>query len=338
MVNKPNLDNLFSFQPTDYLQERKSLHMIKRSESISLISLKILTGLDNTTLKRILSLTSLDLIYEETSKLNPGAFWDKDDFLKLYLVTMRKIDRITEKEPEAIIFDCDGTLVNTEEINDITLHKIGAKRNIPYNAVDKIINATKGMMFREPFFSTIREINRNFITEPDDFRQEYRAISRTLKRELGIQPSTGSTNIIQSGIEFIVASNTPKIIMEENARALQIPSHKMLSAHDLPDKKGKPSPKLFLLAAEKLNSTPDKTLVIEDSKTGIEAGLKGGFEVIIFNNGSNQEIISQYPELLSISDLSVLQYIIRHKDIFSQEEAIKRKVLANLQRTLNDNN
>ena len=307
---------------------------LKRSKSIRFINLKILTQLDNIEIKKIIKTENLDLIYKQISRLNPTAFRDKKDFFKLFLSTKVKIERILEKEPEAIIFDCDGTLVNTEEINDITLHKIGEKKSISHQIVEKIISATKGMMFQDKYFSTINQIDRNFATEPNEYRKEYRIISRMIKRELGIKATTGSKKIIKSGINFIVASNTPKIIMEENSRALKIPKDKMLSAHDLPSKEGKPSPELFLLAAEKMNSKPAKTLVIEDSTTGIQAGLKGGFEVIIFNNGSNQEVINQFPDLLSISDLSILKYIIRHKHIFTKEnitDTIKR--LEGLQKT-----
>ena len=329
---KYSLQEEHNFQ--NNFQNLDDFQNLKRSKSIRFINLKILTQLDNIEIKKIIKTENLDLIYKQISRLNPTAFRDKKDFFKLFLSTKVKIERILEKEPNSIIFDCDGTLVNTEELSDITFQKIGEERKVSFDIVNRIINATKGMMFQEAFFSTIEEISTEFITEQNDFRREYRRISQEIKKELGIKPTTGSKKIIKSGINFIVASNTPKIIMEENSRALKIPKDKMLSAHDLPSKEGKPSPELFLLAAEKMNSKPAKTLVIEDSTTGIQAGLKGGFEVIIFNNGSNQEVINQFPDLLSISDLSILKYIIRHKHIFTKEnitDTIKR--LEGLQKT-----
>ena len=51
--------------------------------------------------------------------------------------------------------------------------------------------------------------------------------------------------------------------------------------------RGKPAPDLFLYAAEKMGAKPDRTLVIEDSLTGIRAGLAAGMTVWRFVGGSH---------------------------------------------------
>lgn len=43
----------------------------------------------------------------------------------------------------------------------------------------------------------------------------------------------------------------------------------------------KPDPELFLTAAKKLGQLPEHCLVLEDSLNGIEAALRGGFEVVM---------------------------------------------------------
>ena len=52
-------------------------------------------------------------------------------------------------------------------------------------------------------------------------------------------------------------------------------------------KRGKPAPDLFLYAAEKMGARPERTLVIEDSLTGIGAGLAAGMTVWRFVGGSH---------------------------------------------------
>lgn len=44
---------------------------------------------------------------------------------------------------------------------------------------------------------------------------------------------------------------------------------------------GKPAPDSFLKAAEMLGVTPERTVVIEDAISGVEAGVQGGFGLVI---------------------------------------------------------
>jgi beta-phosphoglucomutase-like phosphatase (HAD superfamily) len=50
---------------------------------------------------------------------------------------------------------------------------------------------------------------------------------------------------------------------------------------------GKPAPDLFLHAAQACGADPAQCLVIEDSLTGIRAGLAAGMEVWRFTGGSH---------------------------------------------------
>ena len=51
--------------------------------------------------------------------------------------------------------------------------------------------------------------------------------------------------------------------------------------------RGKPAPDLFLYAAQRLTTEPDRCLVIEDSPAGIEAAIAAGMTAIGFCGGSH---------------------------------------------------
>jgi HAD superfamily hydrolase (TIGR01509 family) len=51
--------------------------------------------------------------------------------------------------------------------------------------------------------------------------------------------------------------------------------------------RGKPAPDLFLFAAEKMQADPQRTLVIEDSVSGVTAGKAAGMTVWGFVGGSH---------------------------------------------------
>lgn len=44
---------------------------------------------------------------------------------------------------------------------------------------------------------------------------------------------------------------------------------------------GKPDPAVFLEAARRLGSTPERTAVVEDALSGVEAGARGGFALVV---------------------------------------------------------
>ena len=54
-------------------------------------------------------------------------------------------------------------------------------------------------------------------------------------------------------------------------------------------KRGKPAPDLFLYAAEKMRADPRRTLVIEDSVSGVRAGKAAGMTVWGFVGGSHYQ-------------------------------------------------
>jgi beta-phosphoglucomutase-like phosphatase (HAD superfamily) len=53
--------------------------------------------------------------------------------------------------------------------------------------------------------------------------------------------------------------------------------------------RGKPAPDLFLYAAEKMQADPGRTLVIEDSVSGVSAGKAAGMTVWGFIGGSHYQ-------------------------------------------------
>jgi beta-phosphoglucomutase-like phosphatase (HAD superfamily) len=64
----------------------------------------------------------------------------------------------------------------------------------------------------------------------------------------------------------------------------------IISLHDRTDLEHKPEPDGYLTAIKELNSTPSKTLVLEDSNAGIQSGKSAGAYVI----GLRQNLVGGY--------------------------------------------
>jgi beta-phosphoglucomutase-like phosphatase (HAD superfamily) len=51
--------------------------------------------------------------------------------------------------------------------------------------------------------------------------------------------------------------------------------------------RGKPAPDLFLYAADRMNSAPERCVVVEDSREGVRAAVAAGMRVLGFAGGSH---------------------------------------------------
>ncbi len=68
---------------------------------------------------------------------------------------------------------------------------------------------------------------------------------------------------------------------------------------------GKPEPDIFLKAAKELGTTPGRSVVFEDAESGVAAGKRGGFGLVIGvdRTGNSQRLIEQGAHLV-VTDLS----------------------------------
>ncbi|PKD20517.1 hypothetical protein APR40_09200 [Salegentibacter salarius] len=72
--------------------------------------------------------------------------------------------------------------------------------------------------------------------------------------------------------------------------------------------KGKPEPDIFLKAAEKLNVDPNNAIVVEDAISGVKAGKKGGFAMVIgIERNGKQEKLKKAGADLVVSDMTELK-------------------------------
>jgi len=181
---------------------------------------------------------------------------------------------------DLIIYDCDGTLIDTEtiyaEINLKAYHLLGlthwtmdsyvdAMVGIPVAAGRKVLEADYGGPLPADFEAGIeREVHRRFTEE--------------------LQSLPGVRNAV-SLIEGprCVASSTSLVPLKRNlatAGLIDLFDPHVFSASQV--SRGKPHPDVFLFSAESMGARPDNCLVIEDSVPGVLAARAAGMPVIGF--------------------------------------------------------
>ena len=110
-----------------------------------------------------------------------------------------------------------------------------------------------------------------------------------------VQPIEGSVDfvrfLLKKGYKMAVGSSAPRVNVEYVLDWLEIRDcfNECVVAGD-EVKQGKPAPDIFLTAAKKLNTTPENCIVIDDSRSGVNAGKNAGMTTIgFFSAGHSQD-------------------------------------------------
>jgi HAD superfamily hydrolase (TIGR01509 family) len=180
---------------------------------------------------------------------------------------------------KCVIFDCDGVLIESEEIGTRVLLEMASKYGVSLDIKDAMLRFS-GRKFKETLCELQSIAKHPF---PDDFEAQFRKRSfEVFAKE--VKPTKGIIEVLDSlPVPFCVASSGPveKIRLNlTNTGLIQYFENKIFSAYDI--NSFKPEPGLFLYAARQMGFEPVDCAVVEDSKAGIQAALAGGFKALGF--------------------------------------------------------
>lgn len=215
-----------------------------------------------------------------------------------------------QKSYDLIIFDCDGTLVDTEYLNNLATCQILAEEGLPQYDMDYAFKHFVGIRFNETISKISEETGHNF---PDDVRQRYvdRVAELAPEHFRTMDHAEELVTEAQKHSKICVASNGQRdnVIksLEMGGLTTYFPEEHVFTAIQVENPK--PAPDLFLLAAKSMETVPGKTLVIEDSKAGVTAGATAGMNVIGFT-GSHSDQAHAEDQLNTAGAFVVFQSLI----------------------------
>ncbi len=185
-----------------------------------------------------------------------------------------------------LIFDCDGTLVDSELIALEVLSDMMGEQGLPMD-VPACLHAFMGK-HAEDILAEIERLIGRALPAGEGVRMRERMLDR-LRVEL--QPVPGAAAVLAGldGPRCVASSSDPTRIalcLERTDLARFFGDH-IFSATQVAH--GKPAPDLFLLAARTMAVDPADCLVIEDSTAGIAAGRRAGMAVIGFAGASHAD-------------------------------------------------
>jgi HAD superfamily hydrolase (TIGR01509 family) len=188
-------------------------------------------------------------------------------------------------KPDLIIFDCDGVLVDSELLSCRCLSEVLAGYGINLG-LDQALDLFLGRSVtavREHFKALGRSI-------PEQFAAELKAAVRAAFLS-GLGPIEGVGSVLADlQIPHCVASSSDvdRVSFSLSLTGLAPHFDKGLYTSQMVER-GKPAPDLFLYAAERMRADPRRTLVIEDSVSGVTAGKAAGMTVWGFVGGSHYQ-------------------------------------------------
>lgn len=185
------------------------------------------------------------------------------------------------KNVKAVIFDLDGTLIDTEKIYSIVW--------------PKAIAALGYEMTHEQYLS-IRSLGRPFAPQRykgwygeefdyDKARNVRKGLFEAYEKEHGIQGKPGAvellTHLHSKGIITAIATATDPERANRYLEKVGLNGYfdRIISATMVDE--GKPSPKVYQYAVAKLGLAPDECVAVEDAPNGIESAYKAGCRVIM---------------------------------------------------------
>ena len=191
----------------------------------------------------------------------------------------------SQQEIQAVIFDCDGTLVDSEVISLHVLVDLVAEFGvrIPHEeAMDRYAGNELPIVFAD-----IEERMQSKL--PDDFLDTFRDHQiATLKKEL--KPLEGVEPLLRDmTLPYCVASNAPLnkvgVCLKTSGLLKYFPEDRIFSAYQI--EIWKPEPDLFLMCADALDVPAANCAVVEDSIFGVKAGLAAGMQVFAYDRTSD---------------------------------------------------
>ena len=212
---------------------------------------------------------------------------------------------------KALIFDADGTLVDSEEVGlDVVCELANADgARITRTECNLFFRGIRMALVSQKVASLLPACPPNYEA---DFTQCVRAAT-ALRMEQGLAALSGAHALLKSlKIPFCVATNGPreKVTMTMRLTGLMpYVEHRLYTAYEVGS--FKPDPGLFLHAANALNTAAADCGVVEDSIAGIQAGLAAGMQVFSLHPPASlpSELIEK---ITTIRDLPDLHQRLRH--------------------------
>lgn len=194
---------------------------------------------------------------------------------------------------DLVIFDCDGTLVDSETLNNQATLDVLAECGVQGYTLDHAFHHWMGTTYSSIALRVQMETGK---TLPENF--VLRCIARVAElQSQELRAVNGAADLI----EILNAKSIPSCVASNGERTNVINSIRLTGLASFYDEdriftkiqveRPKPAPDIFLFAAEKMGMAPERCVVVEDSDAGVTGAVAAGMTVIGFTGTSHDKTL-----------------------------------------------
>jgi HAD superfamily hydrolase (TIGR01509 family) len=185
---------------------------------------------------------------------------------------------------DAVVFDMDGVLIESEEIWDEVREAYVRERGGRYD--DEIQRAMMGMS--SPEWSRYLHERAGVAESPEEINAEVvqRMLAAYRERLPLVEGAVEAVHRLAARFPLAVASSSNRPLIDA---VLEVSGLKDCFAATVSSEevaRGKPAPDVYLEAARRLDIPPERCAAIEDSHSGIRSARAAGMRVIAIPNAS----------------------------------------------------
>ncbi|WP_063784901.1 HAD family phosphatase [Streptomyces sp. TP-A0356] len=198
--------------------------------------------------------------------------------------------RIFDWTPQAVVFDCDGTLVDSErhwqQARDIVLRENGVAPD------PEFAERSKGLHYTE-----CGALMARLAGTPDadeEMTQQLLARFRALVAQdpVAVRGAQALVRTLSRRAPLAVASNCPADVVEFCLKAVGMRHHFRHVVVPEPGVLPKPRPDAYVEAARRLGVDCGNALAVEDSVNGLKAAVNAGLRVIGVGREPSREAVA----------------------------------------------
>jgi len=195
---------------------------------------------------------------------------------------------------DAVLFDLDGTLVDSTAAVIRAWQATAAKLDIPFAAFEPYLHGIPG----DKVMATVAP---HLAPEQIDELSQWMLASEAADTD-GVVAAPGAVEALDGlpPIRWAIVTSGDTRLATARIAAAGLPTPTVLVTID-GVRKGKPDPEPYLQAAARLGFAPARCLVVEDAPAGVESGQRAGMPVL--------GVLTTYPRLdatATVPDLSTV--------------------------------
>jgi len=201
---------------------------------------------------------------------------------------------------KALLFDLDGTLIDSMPHHHNAWVEWYARRGLPMNA-GQFFAATAGRSNAEILLDLFPEHSiEERVTMADDKEAIYRELAgQSLALIAGARAFVEQARAAGFKLAVCTASTLPNMALAFERHGIDAWVDTITSPAD--GLRGKPHPDIFLEAARRLDVAPEHCVVFEDAPLGVEGASRAGMKAVALTTTLPAQAFAEYDNLIAVA-------------------------------------